>query len=708
MIRLRPVLVHAVTFALAAQLAVVPMPGQDSQGSAPFHFTVNSNLVLISVVARDRQGNLVKNLTRDDFELLENRKPQRILTFDYENVDVPGMAAAPAPGPGAAKDAAIAPAAARAKQLTVTPELQHRRLVVLFFDLSGMQPEEIEEAVESAQKYVDHQMLPADMVAVASLGTSLQINQDFTTDRKQIHGVLNGLNPTAQGGFEAGSTGTTEGTPDAGDSYTADDTEFNIFNTDNRLEAIQSLADMLAPIHEKKSVIYFAGGMSKTGIENEAELRAAVNSAVRANVSLYTVDTRGLEAMPPGGQAQSASLQGVSAYSGQSTLNQYDSNFDSQETLATLASDTGGQAFFNSNDFGHVYTRVQNDTSAYYILGYRSNNPVENGAFRHVMVRSRVPGIHLEYQAGYYAPRDYRHLTRGGREQQLEDELDSALPEDALPFYLSTGYFRLDSSRYFLSANLAVPGFELPQVSEGGKKGQIDVAGLVRDAQGQEVARLRDRVRLAAGESGELKKRNLQYNTGFVLAPGTYQVRFVVREDENGKMGAFDTHVTIPDLHKQPLQMSSILVGNQLAPVAKRQASNPLTWGKQELVPSVTHVFAADHPLYLYFEVYDPTGGKQKSGPNVMASVMLFRGARRVLSTEMQAHRRWTDRGRKAVVFELEVPMQGLPAGFYACQVNVMDAVGKKFAFPRTPLLIRPAVMNLPVKAQVTTAGRRG
>lgn len=688
MLQLRSTFISVVALLLTAVLTA-PAPAQTAGTATPFHFTANSNLVLISVVVRDRQGHLVKNLTRDDFELLEDKKPQRVLTFDFENVDtapatpVPARAATPKQAPAAPKT-----------QVAITPGLNHRRLVVLFFDLTGMQPEEIEQAVESGEKYVRQQMLPADLVAVASLGTSLAINQDFTSDRDSILHALAALNPSEQAGLDQGSTGTTEGQPDSGSSYTPDDTEFNVFNTDYRLEALESLAGMLAPIQAKKSIIYFAGGMSKTGIENETELRAAVNAAVRSNVAMYTVDTRGLQALPPGGEAQSASLQGVSPYSGQSTLNQYDSNFDSQETLATLASDTGGQAFFDNNDFGRVYTRVQDDTSAYYILGYHSSNPKQNGAFRRVSVRLRKPGLRLSYQAGYYAPRDFQHMNQSGREQQLEDELESQLPENALPFYLATGFFQLSSDRYFLSADVAIPGFELPQPAAGKKPGQIDVAALVEDVNGGEVGHLRDRIRLSDDSAGSLKQRNLQYSTGFVLQPGRYRVRFVVREDQNGQMGAFETHVTIPDLKKQPLAMSSILLGSQLVAVAKKQSSNPLTWGTDELVPSVTHVFAAGRPIYLYFEVYRPAGGNgsgNAAGPDVAASVMLFRGKQRVLVTGVEARQQWSDHSRKAIVYQLEVPLQGLPPGFYACQVNVIDRVGKKFAFPRTPLLIRPA-----------------
>src|SRR5260370_8714277 len=100
-----------------------------------------------------------------------------------------------------------------------------------------MQPDEIDRAATAAENYVEKQMQPADLVSVVSLGSSLLVNQDFTSDHDLLLKTLRGFNLSAGQGFEEGSTGTTEGTPDTGQAFTADDTEYNIFITDRRLEA---------------------------------------------------------------------------------------------------------------------------------------------------------------------------------------------------------------------------------------------------------------------------------------------------------------------------------------------------------------------------------------------------------------------------------------------------------------------------------------
>ena len=139
------------------------------------------------------------------------------------------------------------------------------------------------------------------------------------------------------------------------------------------------LAEALAPIEQKKAILYFSSGMSRSGSDNQVELRAVINAANKANTSIYPVDSRGLTAVVPGGAAGGG---GVAAAAGAaaarrcsraaSMLSQFSSLNASQETLTTLAADTGGQAFIDTNDFGPAFTRVQRDMSAYYLLGYSS------------------------------------------------------------------------------------------------------------------------------------------------------------------------------------------------------------------------------------------------------------------------------------------------------------------------------------------------
>src|SRR6185295_16401538 len=292
------------------------LPAQDTD----YIFRSKTEIVLVNVTVRDKNGNFIRDLKPEDFSLLEDNKPQKVASFDIENTE-----AAVTQDVAQVKVLGNAASTSQPATATAASPFKDRRLVILFFDLSSMEPDEIERSAAAAQNYVDRQMSPADLVAVVSLGDAIAIDQDFTSDKAALKKALKSFNPGAGQGFEAGDTGTTEGTAETGGSFTVDDTEFNIFNTDRRLEAIRTIARQLSQIDQKKSLIYFSGGMTRTGIENQSQLRSAVNAAIRSNLSIYTMDIRGLQALPPGGEAQSASLRGTSAYSGQATLNSFDS-----------------------------------------------------------------------------------------------------------------------------------------------------------------------------------------------------------------------------------------------------------------------------------------------------------------------------------------------------------------------------------------------
>jgi VWFA-related protein len=686
---LKPVKLMALLLVLGAWARV---PAQDAE----YQFHARSELVLVNVTVRDKGGHFVRDLKPEDFKLSEDGKPQKIVSFDIENTDALPSAVIPqAEGVVLETKAAAASDASNA----ASREFKDRRLIILFFDLSAMEPDEMERAATAAENYVDQQMAPADLVSVVLLGSSLEVNQDFTSDRALLKKVLATVNPGSGEGFEQGSTGTTEGTPDTAGSFTPDDTEYNIFNTDRRLDAIRSIAEDLAHIEQKKSLVYFSSGMTRTGIENQSQLRAATNAAVRANLAIYTMDIRGLQAMVPGGDAQSASLRGVAAYSGQATLNALNENFSSQETLVTLARETGGRAFLDSNDFSKVFKGVQEDTSIYYVIGYHSTNPVRDGRYRRISVSLDRSGLKIEHRRGYYAPADYQHSTKEDRERQLDEELASDLPATDLHLYLGAGYFRTGNGRFYVPVSLVVPGAEIPFTSSSDRdKATLDLIGIVLDKEKRPVASMRETVKLAIESSAQVRRKNVQYDTGFILPSGTYHLKFVVRENQTGRMGSFETDLAIPDLKAQPLRMSSVILASQIQPAGKHQdANNPMIRDGSRVVPNVTHVFSSGQHLYLYYEVYDAAAeaahrASKGDGDSirVLTNVAFFQGNVKTYESPLVEAKELNARQRKAVVFQLDVPLAQLKPGFYTCQVNVIDDAAGRFLFPRIALLLRP------------------
>jgi len=695
--------------------AAAPVIAQQSgqAGINEARIRVSSELVLVNVVAHDKKGNLVRDLKKGDFTLLEDGKKQEIATFDFENVDELATA-----GPAEAAVSGVAGGALLSARKQAEPSLdaRDRRLILLFFDFSAMDPEQIDRSVDAAKKFVDTKMQPADLMALVSLATNMRVDLDFTDDKTKLRAALTAFHSGQGQGFDNGSTGSAEGAAETSGAFSADDTDFNTFNADRKLLALQSLMQALGKLPQKKSLIYFSNGISQSGADNQSALRATTAAAVKANVSIYSLDIRGLQAFPPGGEAQAASLHGQSAYSGQSVLNDLSGNAASQETLATLSSDTGGKAFFDSNDFGGVFSQVQKDSSAYYVLGFTSNNPLKDGRFRRLKVQVNRTDLKLDFRAGYYAGRDFEHLNRADREQQLVDELDTQLPRVDVPLYAGAAYFRQDDAHYYLAVALVIPGSQIPFVTEKEKdNATIDIIGEALEGGKLRVGQLRDTVKLAVESTQQVRRKNVQYNTGFVLAPGSYHLKFIVRENQSGRMGSFETDVQIPDLRKTPLKMSSVVLSSLRAPVAnKKNGANPLVRDQLELVPNITHVFAPDQHLYLQYEVYDAAKGKNpaplganvqnrtvkpaKDSIRVFTNIEFLQGATKIYESKPVVANEVTALDRKAVIFQMDLPLEALKPGLYLCQVNVIDDVAGSFSFPRLPLLIRESAPSKPAE----------
>src|SRR5882724_1108239 len=473
-----------------AQQAPVQQPPAPPAAQAPQAIRTTTELVLVNVVARDKKGNPVRDLKREDFTVLEDGQKQQVSSFDFENIDE--MALAGQTAPTATGSEAAVPGAAPPARPQATIDARDRRLILLFFDFSAMEVDQIDRAVDSAKKYVNAKMQPADLIAIVSLSTNMRLDLDFTDDKKKVLSVLNAYNSDSGQGFDKGATGSSEGAAETSGTFTADDTDYNTFSADRKLLALQSIIQAVGKLPQKKSLIYFSNGISQSGVDNQSALRAATAAAVKANVAIYPLDVRGLQALPAGGEAQNASLHGQSAYSGAAVLNDLNSNAASQETLSTLAADTGGKAFFDSNDFSGVFSQVQKDTSSYYILGYTSSNHLKDGRFRRLKVQVNRPDLKLDFRSGYYAGRDFEHLNRADREQQLEDELAAQLPRVDVPLYAGTAFFRQDDSHYYLAVSLVVPGSQIPFVTEREKdNATIDIVGEVREGGKFPIGQLR-------------------------------------------------------------------------------------------------------------------------------------------------------------------------------------------------------------------------
>jgi hypothetical protein len=287
--------------------------------------------------------------------------------------------------------------------------------------------------------------------------------------------------------------------------------------------------------------------------------------------------------------------------------------------------------------------------------------------------------------------------------------------------YMQALYFRTADNRFFVPISLVVPGSQIPFVKGGDRdKATLDVIGQVRDTSGHDIGDIRDTVKLAVDQAQQVKQKNVQYTTGFSLPVGKYHVKFVVRENETGRMGSFETDLTVPDLKKVPLKMSSVVLASQRMPAGKKQ-EGPLVRDGEQLVPNLPHVFRQDQHMYLLYEVYDPahaTAGAaagstsapkpDKNAPQpvrVMTSIEFLSGAAKAFETPLVQATQINVPYRDAVAFQFDVPLDGLKPGTYICQVNVIDDAGGTFTFPRTAVLIRPAPAATPAAVPAPSPG---
>jgi VWFA-related protein len=683
-------------------LLTLSAAGQQTQPT----FSANSNLVIVDVVVRDKSGRPIEGLKPTDFAVLEDGKPQKIAVFEFQKLSNE-------PEPPAKLALADQLKLPEAPKTAITAEkpgqvqYHDKRLMVFYLDFSSMGISEQLRAQEAALDYAAKHITKDDLVAILLYTSQVQVLTDFTADRDVINSILKAL-PIGEMSEMAGlaDTDDTNG-EDTGAAFVADETEFNIFNTDQKLAAIEQAARMLSPLPEKKALLYFSAGVNKTGIDNQAQLEATINAAVKANLAIYPIDARGLMADPPGGDASHAASRGTGIYNG-SVYNQQRATInDSQETLYTLAADTGGKAFFDSNDITAGIVQAQQQMRSYYLLGYYTTNPAQDGKYRKITVKlNNAMSAKLEHRKGYYASKVWGKLNGQEKEQQLKEALSAGDPATDLPLALQVNYFRVAPTSYFVPVSIKIPGSVVALAAKGGASvTQFDFAGQIQDEQHAVAGNVRDNitVRLDRDNAAKAGHQSFQYDAGFTLEPGKYRLKFVVRENVTGKLGTFDMRFTIPDLSADTtgLKLSSIVWSSQREPLkaavgaaekisAKERLANPLIVGEEKMVPNITRVFRRNQNLYVSFDVYDAQpepADAQACRLKVRMSLFNQKGVKAFEVGPVDATRLAATRPG-AVPVQVQVPLKDLAPGRYICQIDVIDELGRKFAFPRAPLVV--------------------
>ncbi|HTW46759.1 MAG TPA: VWA domain-containing protein [Acidobacteriaceae bacterium] len=670
--------------------------------------SVNVQLVVEPVVVKDKRGNFIPGLTANDFEVTESGVPQTVRICEPQN-----LAETAKPLPALTRDNENITLYRQLSRTQIAPEAagseryKDRRLLALYFDMTAMQPAEQLRALSAAQQFIRTQMTTTDLVAILRYqGGSVDILQDFTADRNRLLSILE----TMIVGEGQGSAETVDdaSSSDTGAAFGQDDSEFNVFNTDRQLSALETAARILGHLSEKKSLIYFASGLRLNGIDNQAQLHATVDSAIKAGVSFWPIDARGLVAEAPLGDATQGSQGNSGMYTG-AAAQAVTANFQfSQDTLFALAGDTGGRALFDTNELTRGIVQAQQSIEDYYILGYYSTNTAQDGKFRRVRISLRRNlDATLDYRQGYFAGKVFGKFNAVDKERQLEDALMLQDPITDLTVAMEIDYFQLNRAEYFVPIVVKIPGRELALARRGGAEHTlIDFVGEIKDViGGTTVTNLRDHVniRLSGATAAELAHRPIEYDTGFTLLPGEYSIKFLARDDETGRIGTYQTTFVIPNLDKevQRVAISSVVLSSQQANLrealydadkakdrAREAAVNPLVQDGQKLIPSVTRVFHAGREVYVYLQAYReaPSGGNHP----FIGFVSLYSGAKKAFETPPIAVDPNASGRLRTASLRFSFNAEQLASGKYVCQVTVLDPATHRATFWRAPVEIVP------------------
>ncbi len=698
-----------VLMALGAAAAPAQVVGGNVKpgGDQTYTVSLTTKLVIEAVNVKDKQGNSIPGLTAKDFVVTEDGIAQKISYLEYQ--DLPPAAPA-APKTPAKENITVYN---RLSLGQIAPEkpgeqkYKDKRLISIYFDLTSMPDSDKLRALESAEKFIRTQMTPSDLVSIMRYGgTSVDVLQDFTADHDRLLSILATL--IVGENQQSEDIASDSATADAGAAFGQDNGEFNLFNTDRQLSALQTAAKMLGNLSEKKVLVYFASGITLHGVDNQAQLHATIDDAIRSGVSIWSIDARGLQAQAPLGDATQGSPGNQAMYTGASAQAVTTRLQQSQDTLFALAGDTGGKALLDYNDLTRGIVQAQQSIGSYYVLGYYTSNPALDGRFRRIKITLNPErDAKLDYRVGYYAGKVFGKFTVADKERQLEDALMLGDPVTELTIAMEINYFQLNRAEYFVPVVVKIPGSELALAKKGGAQHTlIDFLLEVKDDLGNSttVQNMRDNVNIKLTDStaAQLQKSPIEYDTGFTLLPGKYTIKFLARDDETGRIGTFQAPFVIPNLNKEVkrVPISSVVLSGQRvdlkdaiynAAKAKEQvkdnAANPLVLNGQKLIPSVTRVFSKSRDLFVYLQAYEQ--GAAAVQP-LIAFVSFYQGQTKVFETQPMEVASGMTNSLKTMPLRFSIGLSPLPPGEYDCQVTVLNPTDGKSSFWQAGITLVP------------------
>ena len=686
-----------------------PKPADDADVLRIF-----SELVQTDVMVFDKQGKFVSGLKREDFELRIDGKPRPVDFFERINAGSTNEELQLAAARGSSSNA----------KGTALP-LDRGRTIFFYVDDLHLAAGSASRTRKLLSRFLDQDMGQNDEVAVASASGQIGFLQQLSNNKAVLRAAIDRLSSRSFSTSDMDRPPMTE--YEALQINRNDREVLNVFVdamlrenprlargiaeehvrlrvmqrlqlaasiTTNTLAGLESLVRSSSKLPGRKVIFFISDGFfldDRTSDPLE-RLRRIASAAARSGVVIYSLDARGLVAslvdassevaFDPSGRLQRSEVGEIAA---------------TQDGMNSLARDTGGRPFFDSNALDVGLSKALEETSVYYLLAWRPDQETRtSGKFRRLAV-SLVgrPDLTVRVRHGFYdlEPPATANQSKDKAKSEnadsrakspalaLREAFKAIYPNTELPVAVTLGFLDSGGKDLMLTATMQVTTQSLSLTSEGGKqKAQVDIGVAVYNDHGREGASLNDRLTVTATSVEELRRssKELIYNYRVHLPPGLYQVRVGARDAASGKVGTAFEWIVIPDLAAHQLALSSLWTGERLSQAPGATNTDPS--GLAMASVRVDHRFHRNSFLRFVLYVYNATLSPADSKPDVAVQVQVLRDQQPVITTPSKRLSSENIQQLNRLPYGADVSLEGLAPGRYVLQISVVDRVSKSSA----------------------------
>ena len=631
-----------------------------AQQTEPPVFRVQVDAIELDAFVTDSLGNPVTDLTADDFEVLEEGRPQAITSFSLVNIPIERV-----------ERPLFSPAA-------IEPDVQTNMRAegrVYVIALDEVNPQLVPRTRLFLRRFIEQHFAANDIAALVYVGRGRGRDaQDFTSNRRLLLEAIDKFS----GGFA--SMPVPAAASQLGPGGQLSTSEADTLSR-ARMRALRDLTEFMARMRgRRKSMIYvtetlgdvfgvldYNGGARSIGFD---DLHAAVTAATRGNVSIYPIDPRGLTT--DGGTADSETAPETAGAAGLARL----------QELRALAEATGGFAVANTNTFDDAFTRIVRENSSYYVLGFTSTDERRDGRFRRVQVRVKRPGLTVRSRAGYLAP--MRNPPAGPAAARnanalpapVAEALASPVANPAVPLRIfAAPYKGADrQATVTLAIEVDVPALDLVE-RDGTYVGELSIATTAVAAGGNVIPGQRYQARLAlrAETYARAKTEGIRVMSQLELPPGRYQVRAAAGTPV--RAGSVTHDIEVPDFGRQPLTMSGVSVTSEAARGAFTVRTGELLPTLLPGPPTATREFRAGDTITLYTEIYENL--RNSAAHTIDLKVDLRTDDGRVVSStsEQRSSKELGGRRSGGYGFVAQVPLRDVEPGIYVIHVEAQQNI---------------------------------